>query len=547
MARILVVDDEKSIRLTLREFLKHAGHDVEIAADADEATELLQQSSFDVLITDLILPRVTGVELLKRVRSLELPVQVIMMTGEPTVETATEAVRSGAFDYVAKPIAKDDILKTVANAARLKSLDDEKKRLQNENKRYQEELEILVHKRTSDLQDAYDQLRKAMQDLKQTQKQIIQQERLRALGEMASGIAHDFNNILAVVQGFSSLLLKNVDEPDPAKLKKYLEMISTAAVDGANVVSRMREFYRHREATETFNQVDLNELVPKVISLTQPKWKDQAQAASVCIRIVKELDDAVPLIFGNEAEIREVLMNLIMNAVDAIAGEGCITVRTRKAGREVVVEVEDNGKGMDEDTCRRCFEPFFTTKGEQGTGMGLAVAHGVLRRHDGRLEVESQTGKGTTFRMCLPVQTQTQTAAGPADPSLKLEHPLRILVVDDDPRLRLLLTEYLSADGHTVTPANGGREALDTFAPDSFDLVITDRAMPDMSGELVGQAIKAIVPQFPIIMVTGFGKIMKDNNDVPDGVDLILCKPVEPEDLQRAMAQVMAPPAADDR
>ena len=402
--------------------------------------------------------------------------------------------------------------------------------------------EIADRKRAeASLQESNRHLEGALSELKATQGQIIQQERLLAVGQMASGIAHDFNNALSPILGFSEVLL---DRPgalsDTGKVTEYLQMINTAARDATSIVSRLRDFYRPREAEEVLRSVNLNQLIEQAVGLTEPRWKDQALARGVTIRVETDLPPVQP-VSGNEAELREVLTNLIFNAVDAMAQSGTITLRTHPDGESVVLEVSDTGAGMPEEVRRRCLEPFFSTKGEHGTGLGLSIVYGIIRRHEGTIAVESQEGKGATFIIRLPVsRDQDAGAEEEEEPAGALSRPLRVLLVEDDPRVRPVLVEYLTGDGHTAEVASTGREGLAMFHASRFDLVITDQAMPEMSGEQLAATIKRAAPKMPIILLTGFGNMLKALGEKPAGTDVIVSKPVTLNTLRKAVAQVMA-------
>src|SRR6185437_7277509 len=246
----------------------------------------------------------------------------------------------------------------------------------------------------SALQQAYD-------DLRQTQQTVMQQERLRALGQMASGIAHDINNAISPVSLYTESLLER--EQLSERARGYLGTIQRAIDDVARTVARMREFYREREEQLTLERVDLNRAVGQVVELTRPRWNDQPQQRGVMIDLVTELAADLPSIMGAEHEIRDALTNLVFNAVDAMPAGGSLTLRTRTredaSGARVLVEVCDSGIGMDEDTRRHCLEPFYTTKGERGTGLGLAMVYGTVQRHGGDMEIESELGRGTTVRL----------------------------------------------------------------------------------------------------------------------------------------------------
>ncbi len=253
-----------------------------------------------------------------------------------------------------------------------------------------------------ELRDANSKLHDALRELQQTQDQIVRQERLNALGQMASGVVHDFNNTLTPIIGFSALLLQR-----PALLEdretalNYIRRCNAAAQDAARIVNRLREFYRPREQAEAFAPLDLNTVVERALATTEYVWKNQAGARGQPIAIVQDLWPS-PKVLGNEGELTEVMTNLILNAVDAMPQGGQITLRTRFNGDRVSLEVADTGIGMREEVRARCFEPFFTTKGDKGTGMGLAVAYGVIQRHGGVIDVASEVGKGTTFSIHLP-------------------------------------------------------------------------------------------------------------------------------------------------
>ncbi len=377
------------------------------------------------------------------------------------------------------------------------------------------------------------ELQAALADLKTTQQHVIQQERLRALGQMASGIAHDFNNALVPILGFCELLQIRPDIlADRAKAQSYLETIQTAAKDAASVVSRLREFYRADKGHKPFAPVNLKRLLEQTITLTRPRWKEQAQAAGVHIDVSLELEP-VPPIAGEESALREVLTNLIFNAVDAMPAGGTLTLRTRRDGDTALIEVADTGTGMTEEVRQRCLEPFFSTKGEHGTGLGLSMVFGIVQRHSGSLDLRSAPGRGTTFTISLPLM---DAVVGHADESkiIRTQPALRILVVDDEAPVRDTLAAILVADGHQVTLATDGSQGLKQFGAAEFDLVITDKAMPGMNGDQMAAAIKRVAPKTPIILLTGFG-LFYDKKDFPD-IDVLASKPVRIPALREAIA-----------
>ena len=390
-------------------------------------------------------------------------------------------------------------------------------------------------------------------ELHRTQRTIIEQERLNAVGKMASGLAHDFNNALVPISGYAEMLLEHPDIlQDLPKAAKYLKLIMTGVEDAASVVSRLREFYRKREEGETYRPLSLNQMVEQAVALTRPRWRDEALGSGRTILVEADMRP-VPKVLGSESELRELLTNLIFNAVDAMPEGGTIRLRTglreapvaagAAAGEpQVFLEVSDTGTGMTDEVRRRCLEPFFSTKGERGTGLGLPMVFGIVKRHRGTLDIDSTVGKGTTFIVLLPpdttqtreVQQRTQAPSG----------PLSVLVVDDEPIARDVLTEYLTGDGHTVQTAVNGRDGIEKFKAGQFAVVITDRAMPEVGGDQLAAMVKEASPATPVVLLTGFGDLMNAAGEKPDGVDLVVKKPIRLGTLREVLVKMTDPGAA---
>jgi signal transduction histidine kinase/CheY-like chemotaxis protein len=395
----------------------------------------------------------------------------------------------------------------------------------------------------------YGALQQAYEDLRQTQQGAMQQERLRALGQMASGIAHDINNAITPIAIYTESLLEN--EPSlSARARNNLEIIGRAIGDVAQTVARMGEFSRQREPQLALTPVNLNQLVQQVLDLTRARWSDMPQQRGIVIRLETDLPADLPAIMGVEGEIREALINLIFNGVDAMPEGGTLTLRTKVVEtspgsfplRHVHVEVADTGVGMDEDTRRRCLEPFFTTKGERGTGLGLAMVYGMVKRHSADIEIESVAGKGTTLRLMFALPAApTAGSAGPGR-TPAIPSRLRILVVDDDPLLIKSLRDTLETDGHLVVATNGGQAGIDAFHEamkrnEPFAVVITDLGMPYVDGRKVASAVKAASPATPVILLTGWGQRLVAEGEVPSHVNRVLSKPPKLHDLRAALAE----------
>ncbi|MBI4607881.1 MAG: response regulator [Candidatus Rokubacteria bacterium] len=367
----------------------------------------------------------------------------------------------------------------------------------------------------------YDRATRAIETLKQSQEKVVQLERLRALGEMASGVAHDFNNILAAIVGRAQLLRPDLEDP---VLRRSVEVIERMAWDGARTVRRIQEFTRIRRG-QAFVTVSLNELVDDVLDATRPRWKDQAEAQGIRYEVIRELGE-VPTVAGDPSELREALMNVVLNALDAMPHGGTLRIRTASAEGSVTVSIADAGCGMSEEVRRRAFEPFFTTKGAQSTGLGLSVTYGILRRHGGDIGIQSREGQGTAITVRLPAgkgaSTEREAESPPTAPKRAA-----ILVIDDEEDVRAILAEVLMAQGHSVRMAASGNEALALFRDEHFDLVFTDLGMPEISGWQVARAIKEVSRETPVILVTGWGEQFDPETVGKGAVDFILSKPFQ--------------------
>ncbi len=366
-----------------------------------------------------------------------------------------------------------------------------------------------------------------------SQESLVKTERLRALGEMAAGVAHDFNNLLAVILGRAELLLRRVREP---ALVRDLEAVCRAAQDGADTVRRIQEFTRTRRG-RAFERVDLGEVVREVLELTRPRWEVDAQRHG--LRYDFTVDGHAPPIAGRPEDLREVVANLITNAIDAMPAGGCCTVRVGHSQGWATVSVQDTGLGMEEDMRRRVFEPFFTTKGPRGTGLGLAVSWGIVTRHGGTIEVESAPGRGSTFVVRLPIHAAAPepVAAVTVAPSA---HIARVLLIEDEPAVQFVLAEMLRDGGYVVSVASDGAQGLAHCETDPVDLVLTDISMPGLSGWDVAARVRARFPTVPIGFVTGWGDQLDPERLARTGVSFVVAKPFQSAEVLRHVGHALA-------
>lgn len=398
-----------------------------------------------------------------------------------------------------------------------------------------------------------EELEKVIVDLKETQRQLLHQERLRAMGQMASGIAHDINNALAPLTMYPEMLLATEENLSP-QVREVLELINHSALNIAQTVSRLGELYKRQDNEGERRLVDLNALVTRVVDLTRPRWRDIARQQGAEIRVSTNLATDLPPIRAIEGEIRDALTNLCFNAVDAMARGGRIELTTRRVSGGAELSCRDTGIGMDEETRLQCLEPFFTTKGHHGTGLGLPMVHAVVERHNGTIRVDSAPGKGTTFTIFLPAAptvglpsapgtTPQATRAATSVPPSRCAH---LLIVDDDVSVRKALAMSLLKEGYDVAVAESGHDAIAQFeqaanAGNVFDAVITDLGMPEMDGaELAGRLRKAW-PATPIILLTGWGVHFGKLRQQPDSVDVVLSKPPLIQELRNALDRLLPP------
>ena len=386
----------------------------------------------------------------------------------------------------------------------------------------------------------YEERTRAFGELADAQDQLVRTEKLRALGEMASGVAHDFNNVLASILGRAQLLLERIQD---VKLRQWLKVIERAAMDGARTVRRLQDFTGIRRDQPAV-AVDLNQIIQQVLETTESIWRQESRRRGIEIEVVADLAGSLPKVAADPAELREAFTNLVLNAVDAMPKGGKLMLRTSVAegqgtGREVRVEVIDTGTGIPEQIRQKIFDPFFTTKGPKGTGLGLSMAYGILARHGGRITVESEEGRGTTFRLTFPAPDQLAEAAPVSVAPAGSPPPLHCLVVDDEEEVAEVVADILTSAGHTAVVAGSGQAAVDRLSAERFDLVFTDLAMPGMTGWQVARAVKDKTPEVPVVMMSGFGVEVAPEELRSNGVDLVLAKPLQIRDVLNAVASML--------
>jgi PAS domain S-box-containing protein len=371
----------------------------------------------------------------------------------------------------------------------------------------------------------------------EAERRRMQAERLEALANMAGGIAHEVNNVLAMVTLWANIGQMKTDSPEA---RMAMENVIKAAREGAETMRRLQRFTEPRKP-ETREPVDLKAIAAECVAFTRPMWKDQSEAKDIYIEVNEKLEE-VPEVMGNAAELREAVVYLIQNAIDAMPGGGTLTVRTYREGDRVCVAVSDTGVGIGEDSLTRIFDPLYSTKG--GSGLGLTAVRAIVTAHGGRVEVESVQGEGSSFIVSLPIPEQdTREVEGPgqAPRQARLVGGLQygILVVDDEPLVREALKSVLEQQGHRVATAEEGVAALRAFGERDLDVVFLDLGLPKMNGYRVAEEMKRLKPAVPIILVTGWDDDVAHERIESIGIAAVVAKPFHPQELLRTLEEVM--------
>jgi PAS domain S-box-containing protein len=369
---------------------------------------------------------------------------------------------------------------------------------------------------------------------KEERERAARADKLRALGQLASGVAHDFNNSLAAILGRAQLLRRQTKNE---ALLRNVEIIQTAAEDAAATVRRIQTFARKSPARE-FELLDVSTLLNDAIEITRTRWENEARLRGLDYRVVLTAESGLHT-FGSASELREVFVNLIVNAVDAMPNGGLLSISCVQEGTRLHLRFADSGAGMPEDVRQKIFDPFFTTKGAQGTGLGLSVSYSIIERHEGLISVTSQTDVGSEFTIALPAITTKESATEPAAEDVAVPS-LSILVIDDEPAVRETLADMLEVMGHRVMIAESGLVALERLAGNDCDLVFTDLAMPEMDGWETSREIRKRRPEMNIVLVTGYG-----TGTVPppgeDGlVNSVIGKPFDFSQISQTITSLLA-------
>lgn len=383
-------------------------------------------------------------------------------------------------------------------------------------------------------------------DQKNAAEMLVQRQRLAALGEMAGGVAHNFNNLLQIIIGATGLAQTDLEMGNLDDVRETLSQIVESSQMGAETVKQLQDFARVRteDPTVTGKVFDLSNTVERAIEVCKPFWKTSAERKGIKIDMKRRLPPGC-FVNGMQNELFEVIVNLIKNATEALPEGGAIRVNSKLTEDSVALTVKDTGTGISRENLNKVFEPFWTTKGVQGTGMGLSTSLGIITRHGGAIEVESELGQGTCFTIQLPL------ASAPSDnnqQSVQLpdDFHARFLIADDNDRIAGLLERGLNRLQQTVYRAGSGRQTLELFRKHEVDIIICDLGMPEMNGWVVGKRIKRYcakrgLDKPPFVLCTGWGLEAEDEERIKEsGVDHVAKKPLKFKDLVEIIRKFMA-------
>ncbi|MEN8189813.1 MAG: response regulator [Thermodesulfobacteriota bacterium] len=508
-ATLLTIEDNLLVRKAISSYMKSHGFNVLEAADGAEGLEIYHRTHPDLILTDLRIPKVDGMEVLSNIRSENPDTPVIIVSGMGTMDDALKCLRLGAVDYVTKPISDMELVLHAVEKAL------ERACLVRENKKYQAYLEDEIQRRTAELHQA---------------------QKLEAIGTLAGGIAHDFNNILGAIMGFTELALIKTGED--GQLHEDLLQIKKASLRAKDLVLQILTFSR-KSITE-HHPVQVALIIKEALKLLRA-------TLPATVQLTQNIQANDEMIMADPTEIHQVITNLCTNAFHALPSEQGqidieLSVRTSLAGEAddyLMLRVADNGFGMTREIKNKIFNPFFTTKEKgMGTGLGLSVVHGIVTESDGTVEVESSPGKGSVFTLLFPIVKAAQRTKESVISNMPVGDE-SILLVDDEEPLRVLGKRMLSYLGYTVTCCRSGPEALERLKDSKTDTLITDQSMPGMPGtELIRQAQK-IQPGLPTLLCTGFSSIIDEEKAAASGIKNFLLKPLAITTLAQAVRQAL--------
>jgi signal transduction histidine kinase len=504
---ILYVEDNEGIRNSLTTYLHRRFNTIHTASNGEEGLEKFSELNPDIVITDILMPVMSGLDMSRKIKELNPETRIIITTAYSEAAYIMEAMDIGVNRFIAKPIVNEQLFQAISDLAG-----------------------ALIHDR----------------ERGELQEQLRQAQKMETVGQLAGGIAHDFNNILTAITGYGSLLQGKLPKEDP--LRKYADHIVSASEKAASLIRSLMAFSRKQIINP--QPVDVNEIIRYMERFV-------SNLVGEDIEFKTYLQEGPLIIMADRGQLEQVLMNLITNARDAMPCGGSIIMETKtiditkeysmthlfeKTGRYVCIMVSDTGQGMDEQTRKSIFEPFFTTKEVgKGTGLGLSMVYGIIKQHDGFINVYSEPSKGTTFKIYLPaVEKESVETEKPKQPLLHGGNE-SILIIEDDRDVLNFLKEVLNEHGYRTLTATDGEEGVKVFADnqDDIHLMLIDVVLPKKNGRESLNEIKKIRPNIKAIFMSGYtANIIHKRGILEPGIDFIM-KPVMPDDLLIKVQEVL--------
>ncbi len=510
-ARLLIVDDEAANLQALEATLGGQGYEIAGFGDPAAALAAFSPGAFDLLLTDLMMPGIDGLTLMREMQARDPDLAAVIMTGEGSIGSAVAAMRDGAQDYVLKPLKLSTLLPAIKRALTVREL-----------RRQNAELERGLRARTAELEQALAEVDRQAAERLRAEQALVQAQKVEAIGRLTGGVAHDFNNLLTPIIGYLELLQRTIEDDEPRR--RYVDTALDAAQRGAKVVAHLLAFSRTQRLT--LRPVAVDETLAGSDSLMR-------HALDADVQLVADLRAGPAWSRSDPTQLELAVLNLVVNARDAMPDGGVVRLSTWAEAASVCIEVSDAGVGMTPEVLDRATEPFFTTKTHQGSGLGLAQVSAFARQCGGGCEIDSAPGRGTTVRIRLP-RMEAPAEAAPAIPMPAAGRSLSVVVIDDDDQVRQILCDGLHSEGYAVRGAPDGASGLAMVDASPPDAVVLDYAMPGMTGAEVAHRMRARHPHLPIVFCSGYADSLA-LDEIPDAV--VLRKPVSIDDLSRTVRQ----------
>jgi signal transduction histidine kinase len=555
---VYIVDDDPGMRQTVIDILALAGVSAEGFGSGAGAQASCRNGRPDLVVVDQRLPDTTGITLSASLKSADPDLGVILLTGYASTDTAIAAV-GVADDYLTKPAAPDQLVRSVKAGLERTRLRRENRQLVARLQELNSSLEATVGERTRELQAAHQQALKdqatkhrllAEAATQRLENRLHQAERLESLGQLAGGVAHDFNNLLAVILNCADFVAEATADNEPVRAD--VEQIRTAAERAARLTRQLLIFGRREQGK--LEALDLSLITADLQGLL-------ARSIGENVKLIVRPAAGLPAVHADRGQIEQVLVNLAVNARDAMPDGGTLTIETRstdldaqherlhpgaKPGRYVELSVSDTGVGMSPDVARRIFDPFFTTKPRgKGTGLGLATVHGIVTAAGGSLTVDSEQGAGTTFRAFFPAaEGKPPAPGGPRVVAANRGSGETVLLVEDDPAVLAVTARILRRNGYLVHAAATGAQALALAAEHEFDLLLTDQVMPEISGPELAQRIQQMRPKAAVLFMSGYSENVPGPRNAPTGGATLVRKPFTEQALLGSIHACLTAPGA---